>query len=81
MMNTLKQEALTAISHRPETADIGAIMYQLYVIEKVRTGRAAVEKGETIDADANYLDDAMNIVMPGVKKLPLQLFLDWSYMV
>jgi hypothetical protein len=51
-MNTLKQEALTAISHLPETADIDTIMYQLYVIEKVRKGREAVEKGETISAEA-----------------------------
>jgi len=42
-MNTLKQEALTAISHLPETADIDTIMYQLYVVEKVRKGREAVE--------------------------------------
>ena len=51
-MNTLKQEALTAISHLPETADIDTIMYQLYVIEKVRKGRESVEKGETIPAEA-----------------------------
>jgi len=50
-MNTLKQEALTAISHLPETADIDTIMYQLYVIEKVRKGREALEKGETISAE------------------------------
>jgi len=29
-MNTLKQEALTAISQLPETTDIDAIMYSLY---------------------------------------------------
>ena len=51
-MNTLKQEALTAISHLPETADIDTIMYQLYVVEKVRKGREAVENGETISVEA-----------------------------
>ncbi len=51
-MNTLKQEALTAISHLPETADIDTIMYQLYVIEKVRKGREAVENGDTISVEA-----------------------------
>jgi len=51
-MNTLKQEALTAISHLPETADIDTIMYQLYVVEKVRKGREAVENGETISIEA-----------------------------
>lgn len=49
-MNTLKQEALTAISHVPETANIDTIMYQVYVIEKVGKGREALEKGETASA-------------------------------
>ena len=50
-MNTLKQEALTAIEQLPETADIDAIMYKLYVVDKVRKGREAVEKGETVSAE------------------------------
>ena len=50
-MNTLKQEALTAITQLPDAADIDAIMYKLYVIDKVRKGREAVEKGETINAE------------------------------
>jgi len=50
-VNTLKQEALTAIAQLPDTADIDAIMYKLYVIDKVRKGREAVEKGETISAE------------------------------
>ena len=50
-MNTLKQEALAAIEQLPETADIDAIMYKLYVIDKVRKGREAVEKGETISVE------------------------------
>jgi hypothetical protein len=50
-MNTLKQEALTAISQLPETTDVDTIMYRLYVIDKVRKGREAVEKGETISAE------------------------------
>jgi len=50
-MNTLKQEALTAISQLPETADVDTIMYKLYVIDKIRKGRDAVEKGETITAE------------------------------
>jgi hypothetical protein len=33
-MNTLKQEALTAIAQLPETADVDTIMYRLYVIDK-----------------------------------------------
>ena len=50
-MNTLKHEALTAISQLPETADVDTMMYRLYVIDKVMKGRAAVEKGETISAE------------------------------
>jgi hypothetical protein len=50
-MNTLKQEALTAISQLPETADVDTMMYRLYVIDKVMKGREAVEKGETISAE------------------------------
>lgn len=45
-MNTLKQEALTAISQLPKTADVDTIMYKLYVIDKVMKGRDAVEKGK-----------------------------------
>ena len=50
-MNTLKQEALTAIAQLPDVADIDTIMYRLYVIDKVRKGREAVERGETISAE------------------------------
>jgi len=50
-MNTLKQEALNAISHLPETSDIDTLMYNLYVIDKVIKGREAVEKGETVSVE------------------------------
>jgi len=50
-MNTLKQEALTAIAQLPETADVDTMMYKLYVIDKVMKGRDAVKKGETISAE------------------------------
>lgn len=50
-MNTLKQEALTAIAQLPDVADIDTIMYRLYVIDKARKGREAVERGETISAE------------------------------
>ncbi|MGB5155814.1 hypothetical protein [Desulfobacterium sp. N47] len=42
---------MTAIEQLPETADIDAIMYKLYVIDKVKKGREAVEKGDTISAE------------------------------
>ena len=50
-MNTLKQEALNAISQLPETSDIDTLMYNLYVIDKVIKGREAVEKGETVSIE------------------------------
>ena len=50
-MNTLKQEALTAISQLPETAYVDTMMYRLYMIDKVMKGREAVEKGKTISAE------------------------------
>jgi hypothetical protein len=50
-MNTLKQEALTAISQLPETADVDTMMYRLYVIDKVMKGRKAVEEGEIISTE------------------------------
>ncbi len=45
-MESLKQEALNVISKMPDTAEIDDIMYRLYVIDKVRKGREAVQKGE-----------------------------------
>ncbi|MDD5167739.1 MAG: hypothetical protein PHN75_02900 [Syntrophales bacterium] len=50
-MNTLKQEALTAIGQLPDTVDVDTIMYRHYVIDKIMKGREAVEKGETISAE------------------------------
>lgn len=50
-MNTLKQEALTAISQLPETADVDTMMYRLYVIDKVIKGKKAIEEGETISIE------------------------------
>lgn len=33
-METLKQEAIRAISKLPDTADIDELMYRLYVVDK-----------------------------------------------
>ncbi|MFA4830313.1 MAG: hypothetical protein WC855_05215 [Thermodesulfovibrionales bacterium] len=46
-METLKQEAIKAISKLPESANIDDMMYELYVIDKVKKGREAVEHGES----------------------------------
>lgn len=50
-METIKQEALNAISKLPESVNIDDIMYRLYVIDKVKKGRESVEKEETISID------------------------------
>ena len=50
-MESLKQEVMNAISKMPETADIDDIMYRLYVIDKVRKRREAVQQGKIISAD------------------------------
>ena len=47
-MESLKQEALNVISKMPDTAEIDDIMYRLYVVDKVRKGREAVQQGEVV---------------------------------
>jgi hypothetical protein len=46
-METLKQEAIKAISRLPDAASIDDIMYELYVIDKVKRGREASTSGES----------------------------------
>ena len=50
-MQSLKQEALNVISKMPDTAEIDDIMYRLYVIDQVRKGREAVQRGEVISIE------------------------------
>ena len=50
-MESLKQEALNVISKMPDTAEIDDIMYRLYVIDKVRKGRRAVQRDETVSIE------------------------------
>lgn len=50
-MESLKQEIMNAISKMPETADIEDIMYRLYVTDKVRKGREAVQQGKVISVE------------------------------
>ena len=51
-MDTLKQEAIGAISKLPESADIDDIMYRLYVIDKIKKGQDAVKEGKTISVES-----------------------------
>ncbi len=50
-METLKQEAIKVISKLPDTANIDDIMYELYVIDKVKKGREAAERDDTISLE------------------------------
>ena len=50
-MESLKQEVMNAISKMPETADIDDIMYRLYVIDKVRKGKEAIQQGKVISVE------------------------------
>lgn len=50
-MTAAKQEALNAIGQLPDDSDMDEIMYQLYVLDKVRKGQEAVERGKTIPSD------------------------------
>jgi hypothetical protein len=50
-MESLKQEALNVISKMPDTAEIDDIMYRLFVIDKVRKGREAVQRGEVLSVE------------------------------
>lgn len=52
MAKPLKQEILNAVAQLPDDVnDIDEIMYQLYVIDKVRKGREASQQGRTISSD------------------------------
>jgi len=50
-MESLKQEALNVISKMPDTAEIDDIMYRLCIIDKVRKGREAVQRGEVVSIE------------------------------
>lgn len=47
-MKPLKNDAMDTIAHLPDDADIDEIMYRLYVLDKIRKGRQAVEEGRTV---------------------------------
>jgi hypothetical protein len=46
-MQHAKQEALETIGKLPDDTDMDEIMYRLYVLDKIRKGQKAVEKGQT----------------------------------
>ena len=50
-MQTLKQEAINAISKLPDNANIEDIMYRLYVIDKIHEGLEDVRNGRVITTE------------------------------
>ncbi len=50
-MQILKQEAIDLIQKLPESVAIEDIMYHLYVLEKIKKGQEAIEKGEYISVE------------------------------
>ncbi|MEQ1527863.1 MAG: hypothetical protein ABL925_01000 [Methylococcales bacterium] len=49
-MLAAKQEALNAISKLPDDTDIDEIMYQLYVLAKIRKGQDDIENHRTLSS-------------------------------
>lgn len=50
-MQHAKQDALETIGKLPDDTDMDEIMYRLYVLDKIRKGQEAVEKGHTTSAE------------------------------
>ena len=49
--HSAKQDALEAIQRLPDDANADEIMYRLYVLDKIRKGQEAAERGETITSE------------------------------
>ena len=50
-MHTAKQDALETIGKLPNNTDMNEIMYRLCVLDKIRKGQEAVERGQTITSE------------------------------
>jgi len=50
-MQPAKQEALETIGKLPDDTDMDEIMYQLYVLDKIRKGQEAVEEDQTVTSE------------------------------
>ena len=50
-MQAAKQDALNTIKQLPDNADMEEIMYRLYVLDKIRKGQKAIERGETLTSE------------------------------
>jgi hypothetical protein len=50
-MQQAKKDAMEAIGKLPDDADMDEIMYRLYVLDKIRKGQEAVERGHTTSSE------------------------------
>ena len=50
-MRSARDEALDTISKMPDTATMDDIMYRLHVLDKIRKGLEAVDRGEVISQE------------------------------
>lgn len=50
-MQHAKQDALETIGKLPDDTDMDEIMYQLYVLDKIRKGQEAVEQDHITSSD------------------------------
>lgn len=50
-MQAAKQEALNIINQLPDNANIDEIMYQLYVLDKIKKGQEAIEHDQTTSSE------------------------------
>ncbi|MBN2736074.1 MAG: hypothetical protein JXR70_03775 [Spirochaetales bacterium] len=48
---SIKQEAIDAISKLPDNTNFEEIMYRLYVIEKIYSGKEAILDGKSISSE------------------------------
>jgi len=51
-METIKQEAMRVISTLPDDASLDDIMYNLYVVDKVRKGKNDIRNGNYRSSEA-----------------------------
>jgi predicted transcriptional regulator len=50
-MQSIKQQAINAISSLPDNATVEDMMYRLYVIDKVNAGLEDMRNGKTISTE------------------------------
>ena len=50
-MNIAKEDVQNLLNNMPDECDIEDLHYRLYVLEKIKRGQEAIEKGDTLTQD------------------------------